>query len=41
METNILKWNLPNWITVSLMVATMTLAYGFAMSLWKAKKGTA
>jgi hypothetical protein len=30
METNYLKWNLPNWITVVLMVSIAYVAYGLA-----------
>lgn len=30
METNYLKWNLPNWITVVLMVTLVYVAFGFA-----------
>lgn len=29
METNYLKWNLPNWITVVLMVTIVYVAFGF------------
>lgn len=28
METNYLKWNAPNWITVVLMVSLAYIAYG-------------
>jgi hypothetical protein len=30
LETNYLKWTLPNWITVVLMVSIAYVAYGFA-----------
>lgn len=30
METNYIKWTLPNWITVVLMVSLAYVAYGLA-----------
>lgn len=30
METNYIKWTLPNWITVVLMVTLAYVAYGLA-----------
>jgi hypothetical protein len=35
METNYLRWNLPNWITVFLMVSVGYVLIGFASSAWK------
>lgn len=41
METSYLRWNAPNWITVVLMVATMTAAVGFATKLIQQRKAAA
>jgi hypothetical protein len=41
METSYLRWNVPNWITVVLMVAVMTALAGFVTNLIKQKKGAA
>ena len=34
METNYLRWNLPNWITVLLMTSVGYVVIGYGMSLW-------
>lgn len=36
-ESVILTWNVPNWITVVLMVAVGFAVIGFAQKLWQKK----
>lgn len=35
METNYLKWNLPNWLTVVFMVTVAYVAYGLGSQVVK------
>ena len=36
---NYLRWNAPNWITVVLMVATASVAFGLVASVFKGRAG--
>lgn len=40
-EDTILSWNVPNWITVILMVVLGFAIIGMVAKIWKQKRGTA
>lgn len=40
-EDTILSWNVPNWITVILMVVLGFAIIGMVAKIWKQKRGAA
>lgn len=41
MRENILSWNIPNWITVLLMVGVSYAIFGAAVRIWQQKQQNA
>lgn len=40
-DTNIITWNTPNWVTVSLMVGLMYFLVAAGVKIWKERQKVA